>query len=322
MSFLLGRSSNTSTPHGNHGNNTLFDAGSNDGEHDDDELEAAFGDSDARELDPARDYRGQAGRSETQEQRGTSQGNGGIQLHAYRPQGHGHVGEDSITIDDIDSEDVHLLHGSSNLSASNGHHPEAGGSSRSHSPRPRLPTAHTSSSNTTNSNPGGYDFEADPYERRSAPISLGADDDDEDDDALPTSRRRRQGLSAGRHNVTPAAGSGLLGAFRRLLPSRFQQYGILNQDSRAAGGRRTDGTIDHGEDEDEDEDAWIAPPPSMPGIYGGGLSNDGVFANMAAKPGIRGRGDRPDVVGGDDEAPEKEIPPVSVSLLVTVAAVC
>lgn len=324
MSFLLGRSQQqprsytaagaTATPH----NGLLFDAGSDDGDNDD-ELEAAFGDSDARELDNARDYRRQLDETDSttlQGQRGQQQqqsaASNGIQLNAYRPEGHSHVGEDSITMDD-DSENDHLLRGGSSFSA--GQRPEAGASSRSHSPRPRMATADTGlSHHTSSSSPGGYDFEADPYERRSAPISLGVDDDD-DEDALPTSRRRRQGGASGRNGQLSSANgasAGLLGILRNILPSRFREYGILNTDSRTASGRRTDGTTDHGDDDDEDSDNWIAPPPSMPGIYGGGLANDGVFANMAAKPGSRTRGERSDIVGGDDEAPEKEIPPVRI----------
>lgn len=315
MSFLLGRtqqpaSSYTHPSRSSDRNDILFDARSDDGEHhDDDELEAAFGDSDAPELDAARDYRGQ--QQLNQEPRGGlphHQDNpldGGMHLNAYRPEGHSHIGEDSITMDD-ESENDHLLHGSASLTGNN-QRPEKGEGSRSRSPRPPMATAATGSS--LNSNPGGYDFEADPYERRSAPISLGADEDDDDDEDTLSATRRRQGASNGRNKAQTSHATGLLGALRSILPSRFRQYGMLNQDRPTASGRRTDGTTDHGEDDDEDDDNWIAPPPSMPGIYGGGLSNDGVFANMAAKPGSGGRGERSDIVGGDDEAAEKEIPP-------------
>lgn len=300
MSFLLGRSqqaqqqqqqqySRTSS------NSVLFNAGSDD-EDNDDELEAAFGDSDARELQNGADYRRQLDDTQQTSQQGGPSANG-IPLNAYRPEGHSHAGEDSIAMDDHDTENDRLLHGSSG-------HPDASGS-RSHSPRPRMTTAHTgSSSHTSTSSPGGYDFEADPYERRSAPISLGVDEDE----GLPSRRRRQTGGRAGQ--LSGNASSGLLATIRNVLPSRFRHYGVLNTDNRSASGRRTDGTIDH-DDGDEDDENWIAPPPSMPGIYGGGSSNDGVFANMAAKPGNNsGRGERSDIVGGDDDAPEKEIPPV------------
>lgn len=303
MSFLLGRSQHQQQQQPGYAaasgsNSVLYDASSDAGDDNDDELEAAFGDSDARELDNRADYRRQV--SDTQY--GASQQHG-IPVNPYRPEGHSHAGEESINMDDNDSENDHLLH-----SSSTGHHGNrsTGGGSSDHLQRPRMATAQTSSSShTSNSNPGGYDFEADPYERRSAPISLGADDDDDDDNALPS--RRRQDRSRNGHS---ASNTGLLATLRNILPSRFRQYGVLGADSRTASGRRTDGTIDHGDDDDEDNEAWIAPPPSMPGVYGGGLSNDGVFANMAAKPGNSRSGDRSDIVGGDDEAAEKEIPPV------------
>ena len=68
----------------------------------------------------------------------------------------------------------------------------------------------------------------------------------------------------------------------------------------------------HGGDDDSDPrpraierrvTQWpiFAPTTSTAG-RGGGLSNDGVFANMSAKPGV----------GGEDEADEK--PPVSYAI--------
>ncbi|KAK9899965.1 hypothetical protein P389DRAFT_187108 [Cystobasidium minutum MCA 4210] len=308
MSFLLGRShqqpqQQRASGYSNNSRNdstVLYDASS---DNEDDELEAAFGDSDARELDSRADYTARQASN-------ASTSNTTMALNAYRPEGHSHPGEESINMDDHDSENDHLLHSSSSTSAGNAVG-RAGATSSltaqdSNTPRPRMTTTQTGSS--SNSNPGGYDFEADPYERRSAPISLGADDDEDDDHhGHPSSRRPRNGRGASSINTQ----SGLLATIRNILPSRFRQYGVLGSDNRTASGRRTDGTTDHGDDDDdEDNEAWIAPPPSMPGIYGGGLSNDGVFANMAAKPGnSRSGGDRSDIVGGDDEAPEKEIPP-------------
>lgn len=323
MSFLLGRTGRREQP----SSSLLYDSSREDGDGaEDDELEAAFGDSDARELDNRADYRadhnsGQSSRQQQQPQQQQGVGGaavaGSIPLNAYRPEGyhpqhHHHGGDESINVGD-DSENDYLLDGSSSSAA-------AAGGSRSHSPRPRLTTQDTSNSRTSISTShvaGGYDFEADPYERRSAPIALTADDEDDDDnDDRAPSRRRRQsgGISQGRlgnRNNNNTGGTGLLATIRNALPARFREYGILNPDSRTFSGRRNDGTTDHGDEDDEDEDEWIAPPPSMPGIYGGGVNNDGVFANMAAKPGNNSRGDRTDVVGGDDELPEKEIPPVS-----------
>jgi hypothetical protein len=323
MSFLLGRTQRQQQQqqqYSNNSNNVLYNAGSDD---DEDELEAAFGDSDARELSTRANYDPRHCNSEDT-QRGQHEhdhsNSVGVPLHPYRPEGHhNNAGDDSINLDDHTEHD-NLLQGESSSSSYHHHHAQASGS-RSHSPRPRLPTLATTSSisshNSSNGiTPGGYDFEADPYERRSAPIALPLDDDD------PPSNRRRTGRAGPRGRLNAAstpgsiASSGFLSTIRSILPERFRQYGMLNQNSHTMSGRRTDGTTDHGDDDDDDDDDWIAPPPSMPGIYGGGIANDGVFANMAAKPG-NSRGDRTDIVGGDDEAQEKEIPPVSaVDLLI------
>lgn len=50
---------------------------------------------------------------------------------------------------------------------------------------------------------------------------------------------------------------------------------------------------------------------------GGGISNDGVWGNMSVKPQSRPQrmpgSDGVDIVGGDDEVEEKEVPPVSLA---------
>lgn len=216
------------------------------------------------------------------------------------------------------------------------------GSSSSSTSLPRTVLSRSASTATVNS--GGYDFERDPYDRNrtigggggsiglgSSPASgLGLGNSGSDSMGQRGSRASRTRSNTHRNRRGGRAsngGGGILVAVHNALPARWRRYGLLGTDgsggSSSRNGRRSDGNTDHGdlgEDDDEDEidDDWDAPPPSIPGLYGGGTNNDGVFSNLMAKPGGRTRdGDTRDVVGGDDEAPEKEIPPVSWGALLT-----
>ena len=151
---------------------------------------------------------------------------------------------------------------------------------------------------------GGYDFERDPYER-SRMI------------ARPASRwngvNTRRSSNNRRRNLGHASSNALFRTLQNAIPLRWRRYGLLdNTEDLSFSGSRTDGTANHAYEEEDEDDNWDAPPPSMPGLYGGGIHNDGVFSNLMAKPGGRlaDRGGQ-EIVGGDDEAREKEIPPVS-----------
>ena len=156
----------------------------------------------------------------------------------------------------------------------------------------------------TNPNPGGYDFEADPYERSRPTLTRPL--------TQRTGLGRRRSNSSRRRSGRDVPAGGILATLQNALPARWRRYGLLNNGGGTSlSGRRLDGTADHGDGDDEEDDDWDAPPPSMPGLYGGGTNNDGVFSNLMAKPGgrIGNRGGQ-EIVGGDDEAREKEIPPV------------
>lgn len=173
---------------------------------------------------------------------------------------------------------------------------------------------------------GGYDFERDPYERgativrlspsgRTSPFSALSRNVSTSSLSLPLAAQAHQPSSgnrrSGRQRARQPASAGLLGAIRNLLPARLRPYGLIGGSASSSRGRRRDGNADA--DDGDELDDWDAPPPTLPGTYGGGSLNDGVFSNLMAKP-ISSRlgpnGEPIDIVGGDDELREKEIPPV------------
>lgn len=317
MSFLLNRAASTfGTPAASSSSRTgqtLFSADDeeeegtgqtgrrtysrDDDEDDDDELEAAFGDS-HRSSGPQHSRNG--------------------------------TGDGSMR-DEADDEAQELLGNTSHhqgTSQSDTGLPIASGSG-SHSPRPRYSRNNTNTTlgDQSTLSTGGYDFEADPYERMIAAAPSRRDGSSHDlrgnrrNSRRSDRRQRRADRRASRRANTAVAASSFLSMLTSHLPlpARFRQYGLLNSSSNgnSSSTRRGDGNTnadddDEDDDEDDDDDNWIMPPQSsMPGVFGGGTKNDGVFSNMTAKPGV-GRGAREghDILGGDDEAPEKEIPPV------------
>ena len=177
------------------------------------------------------------------------------------------------------------------------------------------------------STPGAYNFERNPYERsptvvrfapsgRGSPVHSLSRVGSASSLVLPTTAAadmRGDSLSANRaaRSRRRQASGGIFGVLRNVLPARLQTYARLGGDSPR---RRRDGNANANDEDDDDLDDWDAPPPMLPGTYGSGTRNDGVFSNLMAKPSnprIGANGQPIDIVGGDDDLPEKEIPPVS-----------
>jgi hypothetical protein len=284
MSFLLGRRSATNSSQQDQGRGILlYDAESSETANrrtsDDDELEAAFGDGNDDDDDDE----------------------DGRQRYLHNRDISGRSDPDDST-----------RHEEQQLLSPNEDDALAGGSAAQN---PRAALRRQDSSNTTYSNPGGYDFERDPYERSRTILPPSSPPPGNNTTSSSTTRRNtdRNSRGASLGSLQARGAGGLLATLQNALPARFRRYGLLSNNGSTSSGRRNDGTADHGDDDDDDDDeAWINPPASMPGLYGGGTRNDGVFSNMNAKPGGRSNDrERRDVVGGDDDAPEKEIPPVS-----------
>lgn len=305
MSFLLNRASSAYS--NNLSGEALFDAEDEETgrtgystvnmgqeDDDDDELEAAFGDNHRHRHDAA------ATSSSTAR-------------HAR----HG-TGDDS-QLDGGHDEADRLLEGSSSFQQQQ---PVASGSGTTAGPRHHYSRTNSTATlgNLSTVSAGGYDFEADPYDRRSAAVASTSDLDPSAAGGASSSSGSNRKRRARNRNAGPSTGGGGFLALIRdniPLPARLRQYGLLNGNNASSNDRRrADGTTDaDDDDEDDDEDGrsnWIVPPQSMPGLFGGGTKNDGVFSNMTAKPGSRRVGaNGEDIVGGDDETAEKEIPPVS-----------
>lgn len=252
-----------------------------DDDEDDDELEAAFGGGDRNQR-----------------------------------QQHQHARDASNNDDGDDDEAGRLLEEGRSYEASSHqqHQPVASGSGLRQYSRTQ---SSTTLGNLSTVSAGGYDFEADPYDRRSAAVPVASTGGSNNGDAASSRSSRR------RRSSPPTATMSRGGAFLAMirdnvpLPARLRQYGLLNGSQGINSRRRADGTTDADDDEDDDDDDdpegrsdWIMPPQSsMPGLFGGGTKNDGVFSNMTAKPGSRRGADGGEIVGGDDEVAEKEIPP-------------
>ena len=181
------------------------------------------------------------------------------------------------------------------------------------------------------STPGAYDFERNPYERsptvvrfapsgRGSPVHSLSRVGSASSLVLPTTAAadmHGDSLNANRaaRSRRRQASGGIFGALRNVLPARLQPYARIGGD---ASRRRRDGNGNANDDDDDDLDDWDAPPPMLPGTYGGGTRNDGVFSNLMAKPSnprIGANGQPIDIVGGDDDMPEKEIPPVRGAMI-------
>lgn len=259
-------------------------------EDDDDELEAAFGGGSGSNANNGRHVRS-----------GT--------------------GDESNNDNDGDGEGDRLLEEGNSYAAAHQQqqHPVASGSGSSSRSQQHPRYSRTNSSatlgNLSTVSAGGYDFEADPYDRRSAAVASTSDLHHQQPAVGNGRRSRRMNPST----TANGAAGGILAFIRDNvpLPARLRQYGPLSvsgSTTHSSGRRRADGNADADDDDDEDEEeqsSWIMPPQSsMPGLFGGGTKNDGVFSNMTAKPGSRRLGrDGEEIVGGDDEIAEKEIPP-------------
>ena len=105
---------------------------------------------------------------------------------------------------------------------------------------------------------GGYDFEADPYDRRSAAIASTSDL--QPATSASGSNRRRRGRNGNNGSVSHTTGGGGFLALIRdnlPLPARLRQYGLLNGNSTANNGRRrADGTTDADDDDDVESLAY------------------------------------------------------------------